>query len=188
VRRHDLRSWLGEGLPAAERFLDPPQQGGLYGTRSCRTDGETLAPAGQLIVEDGWSQARAAAFFNVSWRTAATWAQRDYDEGAAGRRLAAAGVPSRHRSIPALTDQCELTITQPGIVRMLRSAIGSGRQGTTSCCAIIHLSARPGADLGGAMAGDRDPAVVCKRASAGRSSPSCGALRMDGCSSCASAA
>lgn len=38
----------------------------------------------RLIVEDGWPPSRAAEFFNVSWRTAAKWAQRYRDEGPAG--------------------------------------------------------------------------------------------------------
>ena len=38
----------------------------------------------QLIVEDGWPPARAAEFFNVSWRTADKWARRYRDEGIAG--------------------------------------------------------------------------------------------------------
>jgi hypothetical protein len=37
----------------------------------------------RLIVEDGWPPSRAAEFFNVSWRTAAKWAQRYRDEGSA---------------------------------------------------------------------------------------------------------
>jgi transposase InsO family protein len=38
----------------------------------------------RLVVDDGWSPSRAAEFFNVSWRTAAKWAQRYRDEGLAG--------------------------------------------------------------------------------------------------------
>jgi transposase InsO family protein len=38
----------------------------------------------RLVVDDGWSPSRAAEFFNVSWRTAAKWAQRYRDEGAVG--------------------------------------------------------------------------------------------------------
>lgn len=38
----------------------------------------------RLIVDDGWPPARAAEFYNVSWRTAAKWAQRYRDEGPAG--------------------------------------------------------------------------------------------------------
>jgi transposase len=38
----------------------------------------------RLVVDDGWPPSRAAEFFNVSWRTAAKWAQRYRDEGPAG--------------------------------------------------------------------------------------------------------
>ena len=38
----------------------------------------------RLIVDDGWPPARAAEFFNVSWRTADKWAQRYREEGPAG--------------------------------------------------------------------------------------------------------
>ncbi|MEQ7849232.1 IS481 family transposase [Nocardioides kribbensis] len=38
----------------------------------------------RLIVEDGWSPARAAERFDVSWRTAAKWADRYRAEGLAG--------------------------------------------------------------------------------------------------------
>ena len=38
----------------------------------------------RLIVEAGWPPARAAEFFNVSWRTANKWAQRYRAEGPAG--------------------------------------------------------------------------------------------------------
>src|SRR3954453_17913102 len=38
----------------------------------------------RLIVDDGWSPARAAEFFNVSWRTADKWARRYRAEGSAG--------------------------------------------------------------------------------------------------------
>lgn len=38
----------------------------------------------RLIVDDDWPPARAAEFFNVSWRTAAKWAQRYRDEGVNG--------------------------------------------------------------------------------------------------------
>lgn len=38
----------------------------------------------RLIVEDGWPPSRAAEFFNVSWRTAAKWAQRYREEGPVG--------------------------------------------------------------------------------------------------------
>ena len=38
----------------------------------------------RLIVEEGWPPSRAAEFFNVSWRTAAKWAQRYREEGPVG--------------------------------------------------------------------------------------------------------
>jgi transposase InsO family protein len=38
----------------------------------------------RLIVEDGWTPARAAEFFNVTWRTAHKWAERYRLEGVAG--------------------------------------------------------------------------------------------------------
>jgi transposase InsO family protein len=38
----------------------------------------------RLIVDDGWSPARAAERYDVSWRTAAKWAARYRDEGEAG--------------------------------------------------------------------------------------------------------
>jgi len=38
----------------------------------------------RLIVDDGWPSSRAAEFFNVSWRTAAKWADRYRREGPAG--------------------------------------------------------------------------------------------------------
>lgn len=38
----------------------------------------------RLVVEDGWSPARAAERFDVSWRTAAKWADRYRAEGPAG--------------------------------------------------------------------------------------------------------
>jgi transposase InsO family protein len=38
----------------------------------------------RLVVDEGWSPSRAAEFFNVSWRTAAKWAQRYREEGLAG--------------------------------------------------------------------------------------------------------
>ena len=48
----------------------------------------------RLIVDDGWPPSRAADFFNVSWRTAAKWAQRYRDEGTAGM---ADRTSARHR-------------------------------------------------------------------------------------------
>ena len=37
-----------------------------------------------LVVERGWPIARAAERFDVSWKTAAKWAQRYAEEGSAG--------------------------------------------------------------------------------------------------------
>ncbi len=39
---------------------------------------------GQLVVDHGWPIARAAERYDVSWKTAAKWAERYRDEGAAG--------------------------------------------------------------------------------------------------------
>jgi transposase InsO family protein len=39
---------------------------------------------GRLVIDHGWSPARAAERYDVSWRTAQKWAQRYRDEGAAG--------------------------------------------------------------------------------------------------------
>jgi transposase InsO family protein len=39
---------------------------------------------GQLIIDHGWSPARAAERYDVSWRTAQKWAKRYRDEGPAG--------------------------------------------------------------------------------------------------------
>ena len=41
----------------------------------------------RLIVELGWSPARAAERYDVSWRTAVKWARRYRDEGPAGMSL-----------------------------------------------------------------------------------------------------
>ena len=38
----------------------------------------------RLVVDQGWTPARAAERYDVSWRTAAKWAQRYRDEGPAG--------------------------------------------------------------------------------------------------------
>ena len=38
----------------------------------------------RLVVDQGWAPARAAERYDVSWRTAAKWAQRYRDEGPAG--------------------------------------------------------------------------------------------------------
>lgn len=39
---------------------------------------------GQLVIDHGWSPARAAERYDVSWRTAQKWAERYRDEGPAG--------------------------------------------------------------------------------------------------------
>jgi transposase len=39
---------------------------------------------GQLVIDHGWPVARAAERFDVSWKTAHTWAQRYRLEGSAG--------------------------------------------------------------------------------------------------------
>ena len=39
---------------------------------------------GQLVIDQGWPIARAAERYDVSWKTAAKWAERYRDEGAAG--------------------------------------------------------------------------------------------------------
>jgi transposase InsO family protein len=38
----------------------------------------------RLVVDEGWPPSRAAEFFNVSWRTAAKWAERYRQEGVNG--------------------------------------------------------------------------------------------------------
>ena len=55
----------------------------------------------RLIVEQGWPPARAAERYDVSWRTAAKWAQRYREEGPAGMQ----DRPSRPRTSPHRTAQ-----------------------------------------------------------------------------------
>src|SRR6478735_822245 len=55
----------------------------------------------RLIVEDGWPPSRAAEFFNVSWRTAAKWAQRYRDEGPAGMNERSSARHTQHAKTPA---------------------------------------------------------------------------------------
>jgi len=55
----------------------------------------------RLIVEDGWPPSRAAEFFNVSWRTAAKWAQRYRDEGPAGMVDRSSARHTQHARTPA---------------------------------------------------------------------------------------
>ena len=57
----------------------------------------------RLIVEDGWPPSRAAEFFNVSWRTAAKWAQRYRDEGPAGMLDRSSARHSQHAKTPTPT-------------------------------------------------------------------------------------
>ncbi|MFJ9317990.1 IS481 family transposase [Pimelobacter simplex] len=55
----------------------------------------------RLIVDDGWPPSRAAEFFNVSWRTAAKWAQRYRDEGPAGMVDRSSARHIQHAKTPA---------------------------------------------------------------------------------------
>jgi transposase InsO family protein len=55
----------------------------------------------RLIVDDGWPPSRAAEFFNVSWRTAAKWAQRYRDEGTAGMVDRPSARHTQHAKTPA---------------------------------------------------------------------------------------
>jgi transposase InsO family protein len=54
----------------------------------------------QLIVEQGWTPARAADFFNVSWRTADKWADRYRAEGPAGMNDRSSARRSQHAKTP----------------------------------------------------------------------------------------
>jgi transposase InsO family protein len=53
-----------------------------------------------LIVEDGWTPARAAEFFNVSWRTADKWARRYREEGRTGMLDRASTRHTQHAKTP----------------------------------------------------------------------------------------
>src|ERR1043165_9765822 len=55
----------------------------------------------RLIVEEGWPPSRAAEFFNVSWRTAAKWAQRYREEGPAGMVDRSSTRHTQHAKTPA---------------------------------------------------------------------------------------
>jgi len=55
----------------------------------------------RLIVDDGWPPSRAAEFFNVTWRTAAKWAQRYRDEGPAGMVDRSSARHIQHAKTPA---------------------------------------------------------------------------------------
>src|SRR5690349_10336051 len=57
----------------------------------------------RLIVEDGWPPSRAAEFFNVSWRTAAKWAERYRDEGPAGMVDRSSARRTQHATTPPPT-------------------------------------------------------------------------------------
>ena len=54
----------------------------------------------RLIVDEGWPPSRAAEFFNVSWRTAAKWAQRYRDEGVIGMLDRPSARHSQHAKTP----------------------------------------------------------------------------------------
>jgi transposase InsO family protein len=58
----------------------------------------------RLIVDEGWTAARAAGFFNVSWRTADKWAGRYRQEGPAGMndRSSARRTQSAKTSVPVV--------------------------------------------------------------------------------------
>jgi transposase InsO family protein len=54
----------------------------------------------RLIVEDGWPPAKAAEFFNVSWRTADKWASRYRAEGPAGMNDRSSARRVQHAKTP----------------------------------------------------------------------------------------
>jgi len=54
----------------------------------------------RLVVDDGWPPSRAAEFFNVSWCTAAKWAQRYREEGPAGMVDRPSARHSQHAKTP----------------------------------------------------------------------------------------
>lgn len=54
----------------------------------------------RLVVDVGWSPARAAEFFNVSWRTADKWASRYREEGPAGMNDRSSARHSQHAKTP----------------------------------------------------------------------------------------
>ncbi len=54
----------------------------------------------RLVVEGGWPPSRAAEFFNVSWRTAAKWAQRYREEGPGGMVDRSSARHSQHARTP----------------------------------------------------------------------------------------
>jgi transposase InsO family protein len=54
----------------------------------------------RLVVDEGWPPSRAAEFFNVSWRTAAKWAERYRDEGVSGMVDRSSARHSQHAKTP----------------------------------------------------------------------------------------
>jgi len=54
----------------------------------------------RLVVEDGWTPARAAEFFHVTWRTADKWARRYRDEGVAGMSDRSSARHGQHAKTP----------------------------------------------------------------------------------------
>lgn len=54
----------------------------------------------RLIVDDGWPPSRAAEFFNVSWRTAAKWAERYREEGVSGMHDRTSARHGQHAKTP----------------------------------------------------------------------------------------
>src|SRR5690242_7330308 len=55
----------------------------------------------RLVAGDGWPPSRAAEFFSVPWRTAATWAQRYRDEGTAVTDDRSSARYTKHAKSPA---------------------------------------------------------------------------------------
>ena len=54
----------------------------------------------RLIVDDDWPIARAAEFFNVSWRTAEKWASRYRQDGPAGMHDRSSARHAQHAKTP----------------------------------------------------------------------------------------
>jgi transposase InsO family protein len=54
-----------------------------------------------LVVEQGWTPARAAEFFHVNWRTADKWAKRYKAEGPAGMNDRSSARHTQHAKTPA---------------------------------------------------------------------------------------
>jgi integrase-like protein/Homeodomain-like domain-containing protein len=55
----------------------------------------------RLVVEQGWTPARAAEFFHVAWRTADKWAKRYREEGPAGMNDRSSARHTQHAKTPA---------------------------------------------------------------------------------------